>query len=179
VAPLDGGGDAGHPAPRSSGGFAGYGPHQLPYQLRRHPVLLVEVPGLIKLTQCLRPSILAQLPSQVRGVRGEWDIYWSIAWCAYGTPNPAPLPAHARWAERHHPGVVGEPAAGCIPSVPPRGRSARGEFLAPNSPLGPPPVLLADFWATGRARNPLGFVRWVVSIKARGRYTLCSAIHCA
>jgi hypothetical protein len=41
---------------------------------------------------------------------------------------------------------------------------ARGEFLAPNSPLGPPPVLLADFWSTGagRARNPLGFVRWVV-----------------
>jgi hypothetical protein len=28
---------------------------------------------------------------------------------------------------------------------------ARGEFLAPNLPLGPPPVLLADFWATGRA----------------------------
>ena len=29
-------------------------------------------------------------------------------------------PARA-WAERHHPGVVGEPAAGCIPSVPPVG----------------------------------------------------------
>jgi hypothetical protein len=55
---------------------------------------------------------------------------------------------------------------------------ARGEFLAPNSPLGLPPVLLADFWATGRARkNPLDFIRWVVPIKARGRYTLCSAIH--
>jgi len=54
---------------------------------------------------------------------------------------------------------------------------ARGEFLAPNSPLGPPPVLLAGFWAAGRARNPLDFVRWVVPIKARGRYTLCSAIH--
>jgi hypothetical protein len=26
-----------------------------------------------------------------------------------------------------------------------------------NSPLGPPPVLLADFWAAGRARNPLDF----------------------
>jgi hypothetical protein len=38
-------------------------------------------------------------------------------------------------------------------------------------------VLLADFWAAGRARNPLDFVRWVVSIKARGHYTLCSAIH--
>jgi hypothetical protein len=40
-------------------------------------------------------------------------------------------------------------------------------------------VLLADFWATGRARNPLDFVRRVVPIKARGRYTLCSAIPCA
>jgi hypothetical protein len=33
------------------------------------------------------------------------------------TPNPAPPPpppARA-WAGRHHPGVVGEPAAGCIP----------------------------------------------------------------
>jgi hypothetical protein len=38
-------------------------------------------------------------------------------------------------------------------------------------------VLPADFWATRRARNPLDFVRWVVPIKARGRYTLCSAIH--
>ena len=35
---------------------------------------------------------------------------------------------------------------------------ARGEFLAPNSPLGPPPVLLADFWATGRqGQKPVGF----------------------
>jgi hypothetical protein len=56
---------------------------------------------------------------------------------------------------------------------------ARSEFLAPNSPLGPPPVLLADFWAAGRARNPLNFVRWVVPIKARGRYALkavCAAL---
>jgi hypothetical protein len=56
------------------------------------------------------------------------------------------------------------------------GGPARGEFLAPNSPLGPPLVLLADFWATRRARNPLDFVRWVVPIKLRGRCTLCSAI---
>jgi hypothetical protein len=41
---------------------------------------------------------------------------------------------------------------------------ARGEFLAPNSPLGPPPVLLADFWAAGRARNPLDLsVGWCPS----------------
>jgi hypothetical protein len=54
---------------------------------------------------------------------------------------------------------------------------ARGEFLAPTSPLGLPPGLRADFWAAGRARNPWDFVRWEVPINARGRYTLCSAIH--
>ena len=37
----------------------------------------------------------------------------------YTKPSTTP-PARAR-AERHHPGVVGEPAAGCIPSVPPVG----------------------------------------------------------
>ena len=79
------------------------------------------------------------------------------------------------------PGGRREPGAGCrLYSVrTPRGwlGPARGEFMAPNSPLGPPPVLLAGFWAAGRARNPLDFVRWVEPIKARGRYTLCSAIH--
>jgi hypothetical protein len=75
----------------------------------------------------------------------------------YTKPSTTP-PARA-WAERHHPGGgrPGEPAAGWIPSVPARGwlGPARREFLAPNSPLGPPPVLLVDFWATGRAINPL------------------------
>jgi methyl-accepting chemotaxis protein len=33
-------------------------------------------------------------------------------------------------------------------------------------------VLLADFWAAGRASNPLDFARWVLPIKARGRYAL-------
>jgi hypothetical protein len=36
------------------------------------------------------------------------------------TTRGSSFPARA-WAERHHPGVVGEPAAGCIPSVPPVG----------------------------------------------------------
>jgi hypothetical protein len=55
--------------------------------------------------------------------------------------------------------------------TPPRGwlGPARGKFLAPNSPLGPPPVPHADFLATGRARSPLGFVRWVVP-KAGGAW---------
>jgi hypothetical protein len=100
--------------------------------------------------------------------------------------TPPPHPTARAWAGRHPPVVVCEPAAGCQYSVrTPRGPvggwgrlGASSEFLAPNSPLGPPPVLLADFWATERARNPLDFVRWVVPIKARGRYTLCSAIHC-
>jgi hypothetical protein len=43
---------------------------------------------------------------------------------------------------------------------PPRGGlgPARGEFLAPNTPLGPPPVLLAGFWAARRqGQKPVGF----------------------
>jgi hypothetical protein len=94
------------------------------------------------------------------------------------TPNPAPPPrtrvggaappeGRRRASRRLY--SVRTPRGWLVP--------ARGEFLAPNSPLGPPPVLLVDFWATGRARNPLDFVRWVVPIKARGRFTLCSAIH--
>jgi hypothetical protein len=69
---------------------------------------------------------------------------------------------HAPGVGRHHPGVVGEPAAGCIPSVPPVGGwglgPARGEFLAPNSPLRPPPVC----W---RIPGPPGGpeIRWVLS----------------
>jgi hypothetical protein len=37
----------------------------------------------------------------------------------------------------------------------PRGwlEPARGEFLAPNSPLGPPPVLLVDFFPLGGAHQ--------------------------
>jgi hypothetical protein len=96
------------------------------------------------------------------------------------TPNPAPPPPPARaWAERHHNGGRRRPSRRLYSVRTPRGwlGPARGEFLGPNSPLGPPPVLLADFWATGRANNPLDSVRWVVPIKARGRYTLCSAIH--
>jgi hypothetical protein len=38
------------------------------------------------------------------------------------TPNPAPLPPHARGRSgTTRPGVVGDPAAGCISSVPPVG----------------------------------------------------------
>jgi hypothetical protein len=82
--------------------------------------------------------------------------------------------------QHHHPRTRGGGAA------PPGGRRRTSRRLYSvrtprgwlgNSPPGPPPVLPADFWAAGRARNPLGFVRWVVPIKARGRYTLCSAIH--
>jgi hypothetical protein len=67
-------------------------------------------------------------------------------YCAAGRVEPAHLytkpsttpPARA-WAERHHPGVVGEPAAGCIPSVrTPRGwlGPARGQKSVGFCPLG-------------------------------------------
>jgi hypothetical protein len=96
------------------------------------------------------------------------------------TPNPAP-PPRTRVGGAAPPG--GRRRASCrLYSVcTPRGwlGPARGEFLAPSSPLGPPPRCCwrISGWGTGRARNPLGFARWVVPIKARGRYTLCSAIH--
>ena len=94
------------------------------------------------------------------------------------TPNPAPLP-RTREGGAAPPGGRRRASRRLYSVRTPRGwlGPARGELLAPNSPLGLPPVLLADFWAAGRARNPLDFVRWVVPIKARGRYTLCSAIH--
>jgi hypothetical protein len=100
--------------------------------------------------------------------------YFSAGSC---TPNSAPPPRTCVGGAAPPGCRLGEPAARCIPSVPPRGwlGPARGEFLAPNSPH-------VEFWATEPprgGRNPLGFVRWVVPIKARGRYTLCSAIHCA
>ena len=94
------------------------------------------------------------------------------------TPNPAP-PPRTRGGGTAPPGGRRRASRRLYSVRTPRGwlGPARGEFLAPNSPLGPPPVLPADFWAAGRARNPLDFVRWVVPIKARGRYTLCSAIY--
>ena len=66
------------------------------------------------------------------------------------------LPAHA-WAERHHPGVVGEPAAGCIPSVPPVGGWSRlGASSRPQiGRWDRRQCHMPDFWVTGRPRNPL------------------------
>ena len=126
---------------------------------------------------------------------GSWRKYRSLArWSKYPlargiappeefppascTPNPAPLP-RTRAGEAAPPGGRRRASRRLYSVRTPRGwlGPARGEFLAPNSPPGPPPVLLADFWAAGRARNPLDFVRWVVPIKRRGRYTLYSAIH--
>ena len=102
-------------------------------------------------------------------------VYFIPGFC---TPNPAP-PPRTRVGGAAPPGGRRRASRRLYSVRTPRGwlGPARGEFLAPNSPLGPPPVLLAGFWAAGRARNPLDFVRWVVPIKARGRYTLCSAIH--
>jgi hypothetical protein len=80
---------------------------------------------------------------------------------------PPPPPARA-WAGRHHPGVVGEPAAGCIQSVPPVGGWGRlGASSCPQIRRWDRRRCcwrVSGFWATGRTRNPLGFVRWVVCI---------------
>jgi hypothetical protein len=115
------------------------------------------------------------------GPKHRGPVVWRRRWGLYR--------ASVHQTQHHHPrtrgGGTAPPGGRRRPSRrlysvrTPRGwlGPARSEFLAPNSPLGPPPVLLADFWAAGRARNPLDFVRWVVPIKSRGRYTLCSAIH--
>jgi hypothetical protein len=95
------------------------------------------------------------------------------------TPNPAPTHPHARGrsgttrgSSASQPPVVFRPYPPWVVGAG-SGRVPGPKFAAGTAP----PVLLADFWAAGRARNPLNFVRWVVPIKARGRYTLCSAIH--
>jgi hypothetical protein len=77
--------------------------------------------------------------------------------------TPHQHPARA-WAGQHPPGIVGEPAAGCIPSVPPPWVGlgpARGELLGPNSPLRPPPVPHSGFMRHWQGHmntiNPLNF----------------------
>jgi hypothetical protein len=156
--------------------------------------MLNELAGLtFKLGDSLRLDL--QLPGYPRGGLNQTYVSRTmvritVAPCPLAPPEEFSVraPVHqtqhhhpARvWAGRHHvPGGRRRASRRLYSVHTPRGwlGPARGEFLAPNSPLGPPPVLLADFWATGRARNPLDFARWVVPIKARGRYTLCSAIH--
>ena len=82
-----------------------------------------------------------------------------------GRPAPPPLsldsrctipPAHA-WSRRHPLGVVGEPAAGRIPSGPSVGGWSR---LGASSRLQSGrwdrrQCHMPDFWVTGRPRNPL------------------------
>ena len=149
--------------------------HKLPtisgFKLVIRCVLAAAVPGFAGLNPVLPRDGLVDRPTLVW--RRRWGLYRaSVHQTQHHSPRTreggAAPPGGRRRASRR------------LYSVrTPRGwlGPARGEFLAPNSPLGPPPVLLADFWAAGRARNPLDFVRWVVPIKARGRYTLCSAIH--
>jgi hypothetical protein len=123
---------------------------QPPVEFRPYPV--PPVGGWSRLGASFRPQI------------GRWDRrqchmpdFWvtgrpinplnaSVAtFCAEGVISMHQTPHHhpARaWSRRHPLGVVDEPVAGRFPSVPPRGwlQPARGEFPAPNSPLGPPPV---------------------------------------
>jgi hypothetical protein len=67
-----------------------------------------------------------------------------------------PPPAHA-WSRRHPLGVVGEPAAGRIPSVPPVGGWSRlGASSRPQiGRWDRRQCHMPDFWVTGRPRNPL------------------------
>ena len=82
-----------------------------------------------------------------------------------GRPAPPPLSGDSRctitpargWAGRHPLGVVGEPAAGRIPSVPSVGGWSR---LGASSRLqigrwDRRQCHMPDFWVTGRPRNPL------------------------
>ena len=82
-----------------------------------------------------------------------------------GRPAPPPLsgdsrctipPAHAR-SRRHPLGVVGEPAAGRIPSVPSVGGWSRlGASSRPQiGRWDRRQCHMPDFWVTGRPRNPL------------------------
>ena len=82
-----------------------------------------------------------------------------------GRPAPPPLsgdsrctipPAHA-WSRRHPLGVVGEPAAGRIPSVPSVGGWSRlGASSRPQiGRWDRRQCHMPDFWVTGRPRNPL------------------------
>jgi hypothetical protein len=70
----------------------------------------------------------------------------------YTKPSTTP-PARA-WAGRHRPGVVGEPAAGCIPSVPPVGgwgrleasswpQIRRWDFMSRNTHCDPPRIAVS------------------------------------
>ena len=64
------------------------------------------------------------------------------------------------WAWRHPLGVVSEPSTGCIPYVPPVGGWGRlGASSWPQIRRWDRRrcAVLADLWATGRARNPLDF----------------------
>jgi hypothetical protein len=95
------------------------------------------------------------------------------------TPNPAPLPPHARGRSGTTRGSsASQPLVVFRPYPPWVVGAGSGRVPGPKFAAGTAAgAVLADFWAAGRARNPLDFVRWVVPIKARGRYTLCSAIH--
>jgi hypothetical protein len=95
----------------------------------------------------------------------------------YTKPSTTP-PARAG-AERHHPGVVGEPAAGCIPSVPPVGGWGRlGRVPGPKFAAGTAAGAAGGFLGRREGKKSVGFCPLGgAHQKARGRYTLCSATH--
>jgi hypothetical protein len=107
--------------------------------------------------------LLLQLPDGGRGDRSEEREWTSGAAGQAAPPLPrgpparvAPSPPAHAWSRRHPLGVVGEPAAGRIPSVPSVGGWSR---LAASRPqIGRwdrRQCHMPDFWVTGRPRNPV------------------------
>jgi hypothetical protein len=95
--------------------------------------------------------------------RGNWRTAWS-----YRPPRPSPPaflppalhppPPTTAWSRRHPQGVVGKPAAGRIPSVPPVGGWSRRLGASSRPQIrrwDRRQCHMPDFWSTGRARNPL------------------------
>jgi hypothetical protein len=147
------------------------------------------------------------LPDSGRGDRSEARGWASDAIYPTGRPAPPPLSPSSRC-------TTTPPRTSVVAAAPPGGRRrasrrsksvrtprgwlepARGEFPAPNSPLGPPPAVchMPDFWVTGRPINPLnasvatfcaagvismhqttpGMVRGGVSGVSRGRFVTMS-----
>jgi hypothetical protein len=154
-----------HPSPITDGHFI----LKTDHVAWEWPITLKELPSILNKLAWWFTSNL-QLPDGGRWDRSEARelAYDAIMQAAPPLPRfpatrvaPPPPPAHA-WSRRHPLGVVGEPAAGRISSASPRGwlEPARGEFPAPNWPLGPPPVPHAGFLGHWEAQKSVECIRY-------------------
>jgi hypothetical protein len=122
---------------------------------------------------------------------GRWDRSEARGWAPEllrqaAPPLPrfpatrfAPPPPHMRGrqvaAAPHKLGVVGEPAAGRIPSVPPVGGWSRLGASSSRPQIGRwdrRQCHMPDFWVTGRPRNPLNIS--VATFCAAGVISMCT-----